>query len=118
MAVRKQAFDDNEQRNQQHVKRSRITFDVSPELRRRIKVAAAQSNLSLGDFLTHIIEQELPNETNLVSQQRHPPTQKMLDELDQISDLIMQERSGKPFEDLTEEIRQMREERSQELEQL
>jgi len=118
MAVRKQEFDEHNDKNQQHTKRSRITFDVSPELRRRIKVAAAQSNLSIGDFLSGIIEQELPNETNLVSQQRRPPTQEMLDELDQISDLIMHERHGKLFENLTEEIRQMREERSQELELL
>ncbi len=117
MAVRKQEFDDS-QHNQQNAKRSRITFDVSPELRRRIKVAAAQNNLSIGDFLGRIIEQELPDETTLAPRQRRPPTQKMLDELNQISDLIMEDRNGKLFEDLTEEIRQMREERSQELEQL
>ncbi|GAC1682494.1 MAG: hypothetical protein NVS9B9_04540 [Ktedonobacteraceae bacterium] len=118
MAVRKQEVNEHDDTNQQHTKRSRITFDVSPELRRRIKVAAAQNNLSIGDFLSGIIEQELPDETSLVTQQRHPPTQEMLDDLDQISDLIMQERNGKPFENLKEEIRQMREERSQELESI
>jgi len=118
MAVQKQEFNEHNEKNQQSTKRSRITFDVSPELRRRIKVVAAQKNLSIGEFLSGIIEQELPDETNFVSQQRHPPTQNMLDELDQISDMIMQEHNGKPFENVTEEIRQMREERSKELEQL
>ncbi len=118
MAVRKQEFDDHDQQKHQAAKRSRITFDVSPELRRRIKVAAAQNNLSIGDFLGHIVERELPAETSPTRRQRRPPTQKMLDELNQVSDLIMQDRNGKPFENLTEEIRRMREERSQELERL
>jgi len=118
MAVRKEAFDnDDDQQKQRNTKRSRITFDVSPELRRRIKVAATQNNLSIGDFLGRIIEQKHPAETSLTSRQRRPPTQNMLDELDQISDLIMQDSEGKLFENLTEEMRQMREERSQELEQ-
>jgi hypothetical protein len=42
----------------------------------------------------------------------------MLEELRQLREAIMQDRNGQPFEDSTEMIRQMREERSRELEQL
>ncbi len=50
--------------------------------------------------------------------QRRPATRKMLDELIEIRDRILQEHNGQPFEDSTEMIRQMREERSRELGQL
>ena len=47
--------------------------------------------------------------------QRRPVTRRMLEELQQVSDQIMQRRNGKLFEDSTELIRQMREERTREL---
>jgi len=49
---------------------------------------------------------------------RHPATRKMLDELMQVRDQLLQDRNGQPFEDSVELIRQMREERSQYLMEL
>jgi hypothetical protein len=119
MALRKQHFhDDDEDREQiTHTdKRSRLTFDIKPELRRRIRILAAQNDLSIGEYLEPFLEQYLPQVDT--RQQRRPATPKMLEELRQVREQIMQEREGKLFEDSVEMIRQMREERSRELEQL
>jgi hypothetical protein len=48
----------------------------------------------------------------------HPVTKETIERLRRIREKILQDRQGKPFEDSTEMIRQMREERSRELEQL
>ncbi len=116
MVVRKQEFDEHDNKNQQHMKRSRITFDVSPELRRRIKVAAAKHNSSIGEYLGHIIEQAIPAETNETEQQRSPITRKSSDKLRMLREKTLADHNGKPFEASTEMIRQMREERTQYLE--
>src|SRR6266702_4603524 len=85
MALRKEEFHHEDERQEvTTMKRSRITIDISPELRRRIKVAASQRDLSISEYLGRILEH-----TN-----------------------------QRIFEDSTEIIRQMREERSQELDQL
>ncbi len=117
MAVRKQEFDEqHDDKKQQHTKRSRITIDVSPELRRRIKVAAADHNTSIGAYLGHIIEQAIPVEVKEAEQQRHPITQKSSKRLRALREQTLADRDGKPFEDSAELIRQMREERTQNLE--
>jgi len=64
-----------------------------------------------------ITNQPIPGESSII-RRRKPANRKMLDELMEIRDRILQERNGQPFEDSTEMIRQMREERSRELEQL
>ena len=115
MALRKETFDDD--RADASKKRTRITIDISPELKRRIKIAALQNDLSIGEYLGRILEQNVPEEGS-IKQRRRPATRKMLEELRQVREAIMQDRNGQPFEDSTEMIRQMREERSQELEQL
>ncbi len=47
MALRKEEFHHEDERQEvTTMKRSRITIDISPELRRRIKVAASQRDLS------------------------------------------------------------------------
>ena len=120
MAIRKQDFHDNDDDDDQAEnakKRTRITIDVSPEMRRRIKMAALQNDLSIGEYVGRILEQSVPDETTK-TQQRRPATRRMLEELRQLREAIMQDRNGQPFEDSTEMIRQMREERSRELEQL
>jgi hypothetical protein len=116
MALRKEDIDPDAQQADKAKKRSRITFDVRPELRRRIKLAALHDNLSVGEYLSRILEETVPEEASI--KQRRPATRKMLEELRQIREQILQRRNGQLFEDSTEMIRQMREERSQELEQL
>jgi len=120
MAVRRQDFheDEDDDMGDNAKKRTRITIDVSPEMRRRIKMAALQNDLKVGEYIGRILEENVPDEASK-TRQRHPATRKMLEELSQVREAIMQDRGGKPFEeDSTEMIRQMREERSRELEQL
>ncbi len=118
MALRKVNFhDDNEQQETNTMKRSRITIDISPELRRRIKVAASRNDLSISEYLGNILEQSVPDEASM-RQPGRPVTQETLERLRRIREKILQDRQGKLFEDSTEMIHKMREERSQELEQL
>jgi len=119
MAVRKQHFYEDDADKEQATstdKRSRLTFDIKPELRRRIRILAAQNDLSIGEYLEPFLEQYLPQVDT--GKQRHPATHKMLEELRQVREQIMQDRNGELFEDSVEMIREMREERSRELEQL
>ncbi len=133
MALRKENLGNSDDQAARTTKRSRITIDISPELRRRIKLAALQEDLSISDYLGRVLEQAVPKEVSMTQQEHHPITREAIERLKRISEKIMQDRGGKLFEDhedimehtgghlfedSTEVIRQMREERSQELEQL
>ena len=118
MALRKEDMDNNDDRAVQKSKRTRITFDVSSELRRRIKMAALQEDLSISDYLGRVLEQAVPGEVRLTQQDHQPITREAIERLKRISEKIMQDRGGKLFEDTAEMIRQMREERSKYLEEL
>lgn len=99
--------------------RPRLIIDISPELRRRIKIAAAQKDLSIREYVEQILEQAVPAEEASVPQQEpRPMSRKSLERLLRTREQIMQERQGQPFTDSTEIIRQMREERSQYLGEL
>jgi len=117
MALRKQEFDDNEEQSNKST-RPRITIDVSPELRRRIRVAASQNDLSISQYVGKILDQAVPHETRMNQQQRRPLNRKTLEHALQVRQEIIEHTNGRVFEDSTEIIRQMREERSRELEQL
>src|SRR5437870_13645889 len=113
MALRKQHFhDDDEDREQvAHAdKRSRLTFDINPALRGRIRTLAAQTDPSIGEYLEPFLEQHLPQVDT--GKQRRPATRKMLEDMDKVQVHIMQERHGKPLEASAEMIRQMRDERA------
>ena len=43
-------------------KRSRLTIDVSPELRWRVKVAAAQKDISMSEYVSRLLETNVPDE--------------------------------------------------------
>src|SRR6516164_3463431 len=98
MALRKEEFhhDDKQQENIT-MKRSRITIDISPELRRRIKVAASQRDLSISEFVGSILEEHVPEEMNLVEQDVHPVPSDILDDVDQIRERIIRESKGHIF---------------------
>jgi predicted DNA binding CopG/RHH family protein len=118
MALHKEDFHDDDKKQEINtMKRSRITIDISPELRRRIKVAASQRDLSISEYLGNILEQSVPDEAS-IRQTGRPVTQETLERLRRIREKILQDRRGKLLEDSTEIIRKMREERTQELEQL
>jgi predicted metal-dependent RNase len=119
MALRKEEFHhDDEQQEAKAMKRSRITIDISPELRRRIKVAASQRDVSISEYLGQILEENVPDEMNLVEQDVHPVPSDILQEVDRIRERVIRESKGHIFEDSTEVLRQQREERTQYLEDL
>jgi hypothetical protein len=119
MALRKEEFhDDDEQQEANTMKRSRITIDISPELRRRIKIAASRNDQSISEYLGRILEENVPEEMSMKQQQRKPLTRETLEHVYQVREEIMEHTNRRIFEDSTELIRQMREERSQELDQL
>ena len=53
------------------MKRSRITIDMSPELRRRIKVAASQRDVSISEYLGSILEENVPDAASVTQQQKN-----------------------------------------------
>ena len=118
MALRKEDVHDDEQQEASTMKRSRITIDISPELRRRIKVAASQRDLSISEYLGQILEENVPDEVNLVEQEAHPIPSDILEEVDRIRERVIRESKGHIFEDSTEVLRQQRQERTQYLEDL
>ncbi len=66
MALRKEDFDDEDEHQEAStMKRSRITIDISPELRRRIKMAALQNDLSISEYVGDILEKNVPDEMNV-----------------------------------------------------
>jgi predicted DNA binding CopG/RHH family protein len=119
MALRKEEFHhEDKQQEANTMKRSRITIDISPELRRRIKVAASQRDLSISEYLGQILEENVPEEMNLVEQDVHPVPSDILEEVDRIRERVIRESKGHIFEDSAEVLRQQREERTQYLEEL
>jgi hypothetical protein len=119
MALRKENFhDDDEQQEANTMKRSRITIDINPELRRRIKIGASRNDLSISEYLGRILEENIPDEVSIKQRQRKPLTRETLEHVYQVREEIMEHTNRRIFEDSTEIIRQMREERSQELDQL
>ena len=119
MALRKEDFHDNDKQQETNtMKRSRITIDISPELRRRIKVAASQNDLSISEHLGRILEENVPEEVIIKQRQRKLLTRETLEHVYEVHEQIMEHTNRRIFEDSTELIHQMREERSQELDQL
>ncbi len=100
------------------MKRPRITIDVSPELRKRIKAAALQNNLSISEYLVNILEEAVPDEMELVGQERHPVPLNTMEEVYHVQEQVIRDSKGYIFEDTTEALRRLREERTQYLEEL
>src|SRR5689334_2589023 len=112
MALRKEDMDNNDDRTEQKTKRTRITIDVSPELRRRIKMAALKEDVSISDYLGRVLEQIVPGEASTMQQSGHPVTREAIERLRRIREQIAKENKDGPFEDSTELLRQQREERT------
>ena len=62
-----------------------------------------------------ISNQPIPGESSMSMLDWHPVTQEHIERIRKVREEIMQNRQGKPFEDSTEIIRQMREERTRQL---
>ena len=100
-------------------KQPRLMIDISPDLLQRIKIAAANKEISIQEYVEDILNQVVPTEDDhMKKRQPHPVSRESLQRLLQTIEQISQDRQGQPFTDSTELIRQMREERSDYLEEL
>jgi len=115
MALRNQDFDENDEHTVQATKRSRITIDISPELRRRIKLAAIENDLSISEYVGQILEEAVPDEVSTTQRQRHQIPDDFLEQVYRVREQVIRDSKGELFEDSTEMIRQMREERTRQL---
>src|SRR2546430_12860124 len=86
--------------------RSHISIDitVSRELYRRIRLAASQNNLSLNEYIERTLGEAVPDEASLTQRQHRPMTREVIEQLREISEKIMQDRGGKPFEEDSAEL--------------
>jgi len=95
-------------------KRTRITVDVTPELRRRIKIAAAERDTSVRAYVVNILDQVVPTEAGKGSNRGTPVIEEMIRRLRETREAIMR---GRTFtDDSADLIREGREERDAELE--
>ena len=117
MAVRRQDFheDEDEDMGDNAKKRTRITIDVSPEMRRRIKMAALQNDLKVGEYIGRILEENVPDEVPAKRIQGHPVTREAIERLLRFREELIKETNGVLFEDSTEILRQEREKRTRHL---
>ena len=99
-------------------KRLPITIEVSPELRQRIKLAATQSDLSVSEYLSHILNEVVPDKASMTQREKRPSTPEVLEQVYRVRERIIHESGGHTFEDSVERIQQQREERTRYLEQL
>jgi hypothetical protein len=112
MALRKEDLDADDEQRDKAKKRSRITIDISPELRRRIKMAALQNDLPIGEYVGRILEQAVPDEASTTQRQWKPIPEDFLEQVNRVREQVIKDSKGEIFEDSTELIRQMREERT------
>ncbi len=91
-------------------KRSHLMIDITPELRRRIKMAAAQSDQTVYEYVGNILEKSVPSETKLLRRKRGL-NHEAVEDLLRTSDQIMREHPDVVFEDTSETLYQLREER-------
>ncbi len=92
-----------------------LIINLVPELRRRIKKAAAQSNLSEQEYVEHILEQAIPPEGNFIEKSSGRLKRAAVDDLLRLREEIRRAHPGQVFEDSVETLRQIREERMREL---
>ncbi len=89
-----------------------IMVGIRPELYQQIKIVAAQKDLSVRKYLEKVLEAFMFRDTSTSQEQGRPMTHETFEELRQLRERIKRNHPGQTFEDSTELIRQMREERS------
>lgn len=94
-----------------------IIIKLVPELRRRIKKAAARSQLSEQEYIGYILEQVVPSEESAAEEKSGRLNQAAVRDLLHFREEIRRAHSEQTFEDSAELVRQAREERTRELEQ-
>jgi len=104
---------DSDEHNKLPGKRPRLIIDISPELRRRIKIAAAQKDLSIREYVEDILDQAVPSE----KREQGRLNSAAIEDLLKTREEIMRAHPGQVF-DSVETLHQLREERLKEQEQL
>lgn len=93
------------------MKRLQLVIDISPELRRRIKIAAAQKDLSVNEYVGRILEEVIPRETNLLEKrERGRLNSAAIEDLLKTREEVMRAHPEEVF-DSVETLHQVREER-------
>jgi hypothetical protein len=92
-------------------RRTRLIIDISPELRRRIKIAAAERDLSVREYVEQILESTVAP-ASATALPRRRMTQEDAARLNRASEAFEQAHPGVLHEDSAELVRQMREERA------
>lgn len=120
MALRKDEFHYEPEEQKQSVERvksaneQQVVINMNSKLYNRVESEAHQHNQSLSDYIEDVLKQVLSDEEPDRLQPR-PLTLEFLARVLEIHEQIRQSTNGRIFEDSTELIRQMREERSEEL---
>lgn len=113
MAMQSQ-YSDNQRDS--HGKRLRLVIHLTPDLSERIKMAATERGLSEHEYVENILEQTTPPQTNL-TQKRRGLNSEAVENLLRTSEEIMRAHPDVVFEDSVETLRQIREERTRQLEE-
>ena len=96
---------------------SDLILHIEPPLRRRLRLAAAQSHLSEEEYVGRLLEHVFPPESESVQQSGGRLNRAAVEELKQYREAMRRAHPGQVFEDSVELLRQAREERIRELEQ-
>ena len=91
---------------------SRLIIDITSDLLRRLEMAAAQSHLSLNEYVRHVLEETVGSETKKMRELDPAAVEDLL----QNQEAIRRAHPNVVFEDSAEILHQLREERTRELE--
>jgi hypothetical protein len=122
MALRKEEFYYEPEGHRQlmskarSARRQRVTINLSSEIYSQIKAEAHQHDQSVSEYIENVFSQSFPSKIAAV-QRPHPLTPEILESMMAARKQILQDTGEQLFEDSTELIRQMRLERSEELDQ-
>ncbi len=108
MAMQHQ-YDDDQKRG--------FIIDIVPELRKRIIEAAEENNLSVQEYIAHILEQAVSPKKNYAQKRTGQLNRAAVEKLRRTREEIKRAHPGHVFEDSSELLYQAREERTRELEQ-
>ena len=96
---------------------SDLIIHLHPQLRKRLMIAAAQSNLPLEEYVGRILEQVAPPEEPVTQESSGRLKRLAVAELKRYREAIERAHPGQVSEDSVELLHQAREERARELEQ-
>jgi hypothetical protein len=110
---------DDDQMNQS---KTALLIYVVPELLRQIRETAARHDLSVQEYVNRVLEQSVASKARTdeaeIEQKSEGLNRAAVDRLLRTREAIMRAHPGQVFEDSVETLRQLREERTRELEQL